>query len=249
MTQEPLRGVTAMFLRSFAIQGAFNYRTLVGMGFAFALLPVLRRVYAGRPDALAEALRRHSGLFNSHPYLAGIALGGVARMEAEGERPEVIDRFKVALRGSLGALGDRLVWAGWRPICVSLALLLFLSGAPWWSAVAGFLILYNAGHLALRWWAFRLGTEHGLRVGERLRGSRLVLAQDRLPIVGSFLLGALLPITVLAAADAVQPGLVGGGAAIAAAAIGIRLGPAVRMPIGVLLGCVLVAGLLLRSQA
>jgi PTS system mannose-specific IID component len=82
-----------VLLRSFAIQGSWNYRTLLGTGFGFALLPALRAIYAGRPDALQEAVRRHTTLFNCHPYLAGVALGAVARLEDEGTPPETVERF------------------------------------------------------------------------------------------------------------------------------------------------------------
>jgi mannose PTS system EIID component len=247
MTQEPLRGVTAMFLRSFAIQGAFNYRTLVGMGFAFALLPVLRYVYRDQPAQLDDAVRRHTGLFNSHPYLAGIALGAVARLEAAGERPEVIERFKSALRGSLGTMGDRLVWAGWRPACVCAALLMLLAGAPWWVAVGAFLLIYNAGHFALRWWALRLGLNYGLRVGERLRRSRLDRAQRVMPAVGAFLLGALAPHAAAGTFTAASPTLPWVLAAFAAVGFGVRFGPAARVPLSLMLGAVGVLGILLRS--
>ena len=77
----------AMLWRSFAIQGPWNYRTLIGHGYAFALLPALRAIYrairSGSPTRW-PATRR---LFNSHPYLAPMALGAVARLEAEGEDP------------------------------------------------------------------------------------------------------------------------------------------------------------------
>jgi mannose PTS system EIID component len=243
-----LPGAREMLLRAFAIQGSFNYRTMSGTGFAFALLPVLRRVYAGRPDALAQALRRHAALFNSHPYLAGIALGGVARLEAEGERHEVVERFKTALRGSIGMMGDRLVWAGWRPVCMLVALLLLFGGAPWWLAVGAFLLVYNAGHLALRVWAWRLGLRHGLRVGERLRQSRLPAIQKALPAVGAVLVGVLVPIA--AAGDIVglrpAPGFV--AVALLGAAVGARFGTIVRDPIALLLGSVALLGMLMRTS-
>ena len=69
------------FLRAFLIQGSWNYRTMLGGGFAFAILPVLRVVYRGDPAGFEEALQRHSEHFNAHPYLASVALGAVARME------------------------------------------------------------------------------------------------------------------------------------------------------------------------
>ena len=125
----------AIFARSLVIQGSWNYRTLIGGGFAFALLPLLRAIHRAEPERLREAVERHAVLFNSHPYLASIALGAVAVLEESREDPRLIERFKAALRGSLGTLGDQLVWAGWRPVCVLLALALLMDGAAWWVGV------------------------------------------------------------------------------------------------------------------
>ena len=182
--------LASVFLRSFAVQGSWNFETLVGFGFAFALLPALRIVYRDRPADLAAAIGRHAQLFNSHPYLAPIALGAVARLEVEERPPEVIERFKAAVRGALGGLGDRLVWAGWRPACILTALALLLAGAPWWSAVVGFLVVYNAGHLGLRVWAFRLGWVESTGIATRLRSSWIWDAERVLRSLGPALLGA-----------------------------------------------------------
>lgn len=181
--------------RAFAVQGSWNYETLTGTGFAFVILPALRRAYP-EPEALEAAIRRHEGPFNSHPYLATLALGAVVRMEEEGEDPAVIERFKAALRGSLGTLGDQLVWAGWRPVCVLFALALLLMGAPWWVAVGGFLLLYNVVHLALMAWGLSVGYREGLRVAERLRGSLVRRTQPRLMAIGSFLAGLVVTLVV-----------------------------------------------------
>ena len=142
----------AVLLRSFAVQGSWNYETLIGTGFAFSLLPVLRKLYAGDEEALRAAIARHNSLFNSHPYLATIAMGAVARLEADGADPKTIDRFKIAMRGSLGSMGDQLVWCAWRPASALLGVLLLLAGATWWVAIAAFLVVYNAMHLGLRAW-------------------------------------------------------------------------------------------------
>jgi len=72
------RGVLlSAFARCFVIQGSWNYHTMLGSGFAFALLPVLRHL-AADPDALERAVDRHLELFNAHPYLSGVAVGAVA---------------------------------------------------------------------------------------------------------------------------------------------------------------------------
>jgi mannose PTS system EIID component len=197
LTPLPGRVVARMFLRSFAIQGSWNYRTLQGSGFAYALMPVLRHVYAHDDERLQDAVLRHTSLFNAHPYLAGVALGAVARMEADGDDPAIIERFKIALRGSLGSLGDRIVWAGWRPACVLLAIDVLLATESALTAILVFLLVYNAGHLALRWWCLRIGVDHGKRVGEQLRRAPLLAWHERVVDAITVFLGFALPLAAV----------------------------------------------------
>jgi mannose PTS system EIID component len=180
---------TNMVLRSLTVQGSWNYATLIGAGFAFTLLPVLRSVYRGRPEELRIALARHSELFNSHPYLATLAAGAVGKLEAEGVEPAVIERFKTALRGSLGSIGDRLVWTVWRPMSVLAGLVLLLAGAPWWLAIGAFLVVYNALHLPLRVMGLRVGASAGLGVARILRDAPLQPVITRASQVAAFLIG------------------------------------------------------------
>jgi PTS system mannose-specific IID component len=162
---------------------------MLGAGFAFAILPVLRKLYGADPEGYGDALQRHSEHFNAHPYMANVALGAVTRMEEEGRKAEEVHRFKVAVRGPLGGLGDALVWVGWRPVTVLGALLLAMGGAPPWATVCFFLLLYNVGHLALRVWGYRVGLERGSQVGDSLRALALPRHADRLASIGVFLLG------------------------------------------------------------
>jgi mannose PTS system EIID component len=242
------RGVVRrMFLRSFAIQGSWNYRTLQGSGFAFALMPLLRWVHAGDADALQAAVRRHATVFNAHPYLAGVALGAVARLEADGEDPALVERFKNALRGSLGALGDRIVWAGWRPACVLLGVVVLLATHSPAAAVLSFLVIYNMGHLALRWWGLQIGVEYGLQVGERLRRAPLVHWHEGVLGVAALLLGLALPLVAaggLTASRLPTPWLLLSAAGVVA---GWLLGAATRLPGIILLAVAALAGFLIRT--
>lgn len=179
------------FLRSFAIQGSWNYRTMLGGGFAFAMLPVLRRLYREDPGAFDDALRRHAEHFNAHPYLANLALGAACRMEEERRDPEEIRRFKLAVRGPLGGLGDALVWMGWRPAIVLAALALALAGASPAVTVVFFLVTYNVGHFLLRGWGFRAGLQRGSEIGAALRQLALPRQADRLEAVAIFFLGGV----------------------------------------------------------
>lgn len=184
--------LASAFARSFLIQGSWNFRTMLGGGFAFAMLPVLRRVYRDDAEGYQAALQRHAEHFNAHPYLVGIALGAACRMELEGKDSEEIARFKRAVRGPLGSLGDALVWVGWRPVTVLAALVLALAGVSPLLTVAFFLLMYNAGHLVLRAWSFWVGLEQGSQVGDSLRRVAFPLQANRLAAVGVFLLGGLI---------------------------------------------------------
>ena len=171
-------GWMSSFLRQFIIQGSWNYRSMLGSGFAYCMIPLLRRRGLSGHE-LDDAVRSHMGPFNSHPYLAGLALGAVARMEDSGMDAETIERFKRAIQGSLGGLGDLLIWGAWRPATLLLALVLAWAGAPPWVPVCVCRIVYNLGHVALRWWGYSRGRQYGKDVGVRLRGAERARRGER----------------------------------------------------------------------
>jgi PTS system mannose-specific IID component len=165
----PFRTRMAMLTRLFAIQGAWNYETLLGNGIGFCMEPALRLLPGGtKSPAFKAALARQSRYFNAHPYFASVAVGALARVELDGEAPDRIERFRAALPGPLGSVGDRLVWAGWMPFCSLVALTVFgLGGGPW-TVVLTFLLLYNVVHVGIRIWGLNTGWNHGLRVATAL---------------------------------------------------------------------------------
>jgi PTS system mannose-specific IID component len=167
-----------------------------------------------------------------------VAAGAVARLEAEGAPPELVARFKSALRGSLGSLGDRLVWLVWRPACALLAVCLLLAGAPWWAALAAFLIPYNALHLWLRAWALHVGLRDGLHVGRALRESPLQKIGDRAADAGAVLAGLGAALAFGGGSPHGYDYLVG----VAAAGAGLLLGYRSRRVAAVLLAAALAAG-------
>lgn len=191
----PLSTRAAMFLRMLAIQGSWNYETLVGNGMGFCLEPALRRLPGGRGgEAYRLALARQSGYFNAHPYLAAVAVGALARMELEVMEPAKIERFRTAICGPLGSVGDRLVWAGWLPACALLALLVFGLGATALGTVLTFLVTYNLGHFALRIWGINVGWREGMRVASALGTPALRQGPQYIGGIGAFLAGVALPL-------------------------------------------------------
>jgi PTS system mannose-specific IID component len=176
--------------RTFAVQGSWNYRSLVGCGIAYGMLPLLRRIHAGDPVRLRDSVERNMRSFNGHPYLCAMAVGALARLEYDGVDVQRLERFRTALRGPLGTLGDRIIWVEWRPFCLLVAIVAYSLGLGPFFSTALFLALYNVGHLYLRGWAFRSGWEAGLDVGRVLRESWLDRATGRLWPANMVLLGA-----------------------------------------------------------
>ena len=203
----PFRVRAAMLLRLFAIQGVWNYETMVGNGIAFALEPALRRLPGGRTgERFRSAMARHSGYFNAHPYLASVAVGALARAELDGVPDAQIERFRVAAPGPLGSVGDRLVWAGWVPFSSAVALLAFGLGMSPAGVVLVFLGTYNVLHLGLRVWGLHAGWTRGLGVASALANPVLRQGPAHVARATALIAGVALPV----AAD----GIIGSGRAV-----------------------------------
>ena len=223
METERPRGWMSSFLRQFIIQGSWNYRSMLGSGFSYCMIPLLRKRGLSGQE-LDDAVRSHMGPFNSHPYLAGLALGAVARMEGSGMNAEKIERFKRAIQGSLGGLGDLLIWGAWRPATLLLALVLVWAGAPPWIPVGVFLFLYNLGHLVLRWWGYSQGLRYGEDVGVQLRSAELSRLGGRVFSGGTLLLGILVGAFLASRLAAEDPGALWSFSGIAAFGVGLKFG-------------------------
>jgi hypothetical protein len=114
-------------------------------------------------------------------------------------------------------VGDRLIWATWRPVCLLSAIAAFGLGlSPLWS-VALFLLTFNAGHFAVRIWGFRSGWREGLGVGRSLHEKWLDRVPRWMAPVILFLLGLDTVLLSRAVLDVVEwHGAFGGLAAVAA---------------------------------
>jgi PTS system mannose-specific IID component len=211
--------------RLLAIQGSWNYETLLGNGIGFCVEPALRCLPGGvHGPAFKAAMTRQSAYFNAHPYLAAVAVGALARAELSGVPAERIERFRTALCGPLGSVGDRLVWAGWLPFCSLFALLCFGLGARPIAVLVVFLALYNAGHLALRLWGLHVGWTRGLSVASALANPVLRQGPNHLARAAAAAAGVAVPLTAarLLGRHAALLGVVLGASALAAVVL-VRL--------------------------
>ncbi len=159
----------AVFLRSLALQAAWNPQRMQNLGLLVALLPWARR----RGLRLTERrrfCRRYYGFFNTNPYLANFILGGILRLEAEsgvqGPPEDLLRGFQDSLARSFASLGDQLFWLGLQPALLLLAGLLGLLIGPW--TVLGVFGLFALAEFVLRYRSLAIGHRLGLDIVELL---------------------------------------------------------------------------------
>jgi mannose PTS system EIID component len=217
----PIRVKLAMYFRLLALQGSWNYETLLGTGIGFVMEPALRLLPEGVNGApYRAALARESRYFNAHPYLASIAVGALTHAELDGVDPVRIERFRTALAGPLGSVGDRLVWASWLPFCSLIAIGVFGAGGSPLAVVGTFLLLYNAGHFFLRAWGLQIGLSRGLNVASALGNPVLRQGPVYIGYAAALMGGIALPLALQRIAG---PGRALAGAIFGTALIGILL--------------------------
>ena len=182
-------------LRANLLQSTWNFERQQGVGWAYALQPVLEALYGN--DATRRArLAEHTAYFNTQPTLASLALGVAARLEEEragGTGPDEagMARVKAALGSALAALGDRLFWFSLRPFAAAIGVLVALAHpeAPWGALVLW--VVYAIPHLGVRFMGVRWGYAQGPAVlGGRLRRN-LEGAVSLLGYAGCVVLGVL----------------------------------------------------------
>jgi PTS system mannose-specific IID component len=236
-----------VFWRCLFLQAAWNRRGMQNLGFAYAIEPALRALYPD-PVRREEALRRHLGFFNCHPYMAAAIVGGAIHHEervaagAEGGGGPL--QYKATLQGPLAAIGDGFFWTALRPFFGALAAVGAL--VLGWPAIVVAVAAYNVVHLVLRVKLFRAGYRDGDAIVSDISRLNLPLAAERLRAGGAALCGVAA--AVVAARGVSADGQAAGALVAVAAALGYaalargaRLLPAAYVAALVGVGAALVA--------
>jgi mannose/fructose/N-acetylgalactosamine-specific phosphotransferase system component IID len=188
-----------IFFRSFFIQAVWNFEQLQNVGFAFGIMPLIKKLYPD-PKERAGAIQRHLNFFNTHPYMVNIVFGLVASMEEELKegktfKPETIDVLKTNMAGPLGAIGDTFFWATWRPFVAVLAssLILFFYrsndfGGTWLAPVL-FLLVYNLLHVWFRYWSLNTGYRLKTKAVEIITNFEFQYLVELVRIAGVMMIG------------------------------------------------------------
>jgi PTS system mannose-specific IID component len=193
----PLSAFLRTWFRLLTVQASWNYERMIGVGLGYAVEPLMRALPGGPAgERYRGAMRRAARYFNAHPYLTGLAAGAFARAEHEQVPSEQIERLRTALLGPLGAVGDRLVWAGTLPAASALGLALS-AGARTGIGAAALLALYNVPHVALRVWGLAAGWRRGTGLARALAAPVLTAGLRLVGPIAALGIGVALPLVSL----------------------------------------------------
>nr|WP_314079489.1 PTS system mannose/fructose/sorbose family transporter subunit IID [uncultured Leptotrichia sp.] len=183
-----------VMLRSQFLQGSWNYERMQNGGWAFALIPALKKLYPNKEDASA-ALKRHLEFFNTHPYIAAPILGVTLALEEEKANgadinDAAIQGVKVGMMGPLAGIGDPVFWFTIRPILGAVAASLAVASG----SIVGpllFFILWNVIRIAFLWYTQEFGYQKGTEITQDLSGGMLQKITKGASILGMFVMGIL----------------------------------------------------------
>lgn len=166
----------SVFWRSFALQGAFNYERMQNVGYMYAMLPVIKKLYRNKEDQ-AAAITRHLEIFNTTPAVVPTIMGISAAMEEENANNPAFDvqsnnAVKASLMGPLAGIGDSIFWGTVRIIAAGIGVSIAKDGNLFGPLL--FLVLYNLPNILVRIFGLKLGYQVGVNSLDRIQKEGLM---------------------------------------------------------------------------
>ena len=183
----------SVWWRSTFIQGSWNYERMQNGGWAFAMIPAIKKLYKSKEDR-AAALQRHLEFFNTHPYVASPIIGVTLALEEERANGAPVDDkaiqgVKVGMMGPLAGIGDPVFWFTVKPILGALAASLALTGNILGPII--YFFAWNLIRMGFTWYTQEFGYKAGSKITDDLSGGLLQNITKGASILGMFILGAL----------------------------------------------------------
>ena len=179
--------------RSTFLQGSWNYERMQNLGWAYSLIPAIKKLYTKKEDQ-AAALERHLEFFNTHPYVAAPIIGVTLALEEEKANGAAIDDaaiqgVKIGMMGPLAGIGDPVFWFTVSPILGALGASLALTGNIIGPLI--FFLAWNAIRMAFLWYTQELGYKAGSEITKDMSGGILQDITKGASILGMFILAVL----------------------------------------------------------
>jgi len=186
--------IRSIFFRSLALEANFNFESWQNTGFAFSIMPALKRLYHTK-ETMAPALKRHLQFFNTAPHGSTLIMGITAAMEEENSRDndfdqESINAVKMGLMGPLAGVFDSFFWGTLKVIAAGVGISLALKGN--FLGPILFLLIFNVPHFILRYNLTFIGYNAGNKFLQNLaKGNLMAKLTTGASILGLMVVGAM----------------------------------------------------------
>ena len=171
----------------------YNYESHMGAAVAWAMAPVLRKIYKDDEEYKA-ALNNHFNYFNSTTAMASMILGAtLATEERDGiAAKDAVQSLKTSLMGPLAGIGDTLIWILWPTIIGSISGYMAQQGNPLGAIIW---LICNIAFWFVKRKLFEVGYTSGTKLITGL-GNKLNVFTEAASIMGLSVVGALIATSV-----------------------------------------------------
>lgn len=174
----------------FGVHTCWNYEKMQGLGFCYAMIPALKKIYKDDKEGLKEAVQHNMQFFNTNASTGSAIVGAALALEEKGpEAREAVTAIKTGLMGPLAGVGDTLFVVLPNTVIGSIAAYMALEGQP-----IGILlwIAFNILRLFCMSKFMTLGYEKGSMLVGSI-GGLLKNLTEAANILGITVVGALVP--------------------------------------------------------
>lgn len=178
---------------NFMACNTFNYESQMGPAVAWAMAPVLRKIYKN-DDEYKEAVNNHFNYFNSTTCMSSVILGATLAIEEKDgiQAKETVQSLKTSLMGPFAGVGDTLVWVLWPTIMGSISGYMAQQGNPLGAIVW---LICNIIFWFVKCKLFQVGYFSGTKLITNL-GEKLTSFTEAASIMGLSVVGALIATSV-----------------------------------------------------
>ncbi len=153
------------FIWEVQAQACYNYQNMQGLGFAHAMVPIMKKLYGNDPENFKKNLLKHMEFFNVAPQFAAMIPGLVVALEEkkvlgnEQITDESIAAIKTSLMGPISGIGDTVIQGVLVPLLLSVFVGISMNGNLAGPILYG--ILITAIMLAINYYSFMFGYAKG----------------------------------------------------------------------------------------
>ena len=147
------KDLTKVYFRSLTMEASWNYERMMHMGYVYAMMPIIRKVYKEKKD-ISNALVRHLEFFNTTPHISTLPIGISTAMEEQNSKDENFDEtpinaVKASLMEPLAGIDNTFFWGTLRIIAAGLGISFARKGSILGPIL--FLLAFNMPHYIIRY--------------------------------------------------------------------------------------------------